>query len=214
MPDASPDTSTAVLEPRTAEVRRTTGETDVTVRLALDPGDGGGPAPGTDCDTGVGFFDHMLDALARHGGFALAVRCDGDLKTGDHHTVEDVGIALGQALSQALGEKDYVARYGHACVPMDEALARAAVDLSGRFYLAFEADFSRERTGDLSTEMTRHFWRSVAEHAGLTLHLDLLKGDNAHHQVEALFKAGARALRAATRRDPDGDRTPSTKGVL
>lgn len=210
MTDAPSADGAAALAPRTAEVRRTTGETDVTVRLGLDP-DG---TPDYACDTGIGFFDHMLRLLARHGGLALDVRCDGDLETGGHHTVEDVGIALGQALGQALGEKEYVARYGHACVPMDEALARAAVDLSGRFYLAFDADFSRERVGDFSTEMTRHFWRSLAEHARLTLHLDLLKGENAHHQVETLFKAGARALRMAAARDMTGDRTPSTKGVL
>ncbi|PSQ98473.1 MAG: imidazoleglycerol-phosphate dehydratase HisB [Bacteroidetes bacterium QS_9_68_14] len=210
MPDVASDDPP--LDPRTADVYRTTGETDVTVRLALDPGRDDASAP--DCDTGVAFFDHMLDALARHGGLELEARCNGDLATGPHHTVEDTGIALGQALRQALGEKEYVARYGHACVPMDEALARAAVDLSGRFHLSFEADFSRERVGDFSTEMTRHFWRSLAEHARLAMHLDLLKGENAHHQVEALFKAGARALREATRRDPAGDRTPSTKGVL
>ena len=212
MPDASTDSAfDATLEARTAEAQRTTGETDVTVRLGLDPEE---ETPSYQCDTSIGFFNHMLDLLARHGGFDLTVRCDGDLEVDDHHTVEDVGIALGQALGQALGEKDYVARYGHAYVPMDEALARAVVDLSGRFHLAFDADFSRERVGAFSTEMTRHFWRSVAEHARLTLHLDLLQGTNAHHQVEALFKAGARALRMAVRRDAQGDRTPSTKGVL
>ncbi|PSQ83491.1 MAG: imidazoleglycerol-phosphate dehydratase, partial [Bacteroidetes bacterium QS_1_65_9] len=164
------------------------------------------------CATGVGFFDHMLDALARHGGFSLEVRCDGDPdRTGDHHTVEDTGIALGQALDEALGEKAYVARYGNAHVPMDEALARAAVDLSGRVHVSCEADFARERVGDFATEMAPHFWRSLAEHARLTLHLDLLKGENAHHQVEALFKAGARALRQAVARDTGRDRTPSTK---
>ena len=206
-----PDAPSSALRPRTADVHRKTGETDVTVHLGLDPDSS---SPDYECDTGIGFFDHMLDLFARHGGFDLAVRCEGDLHVDDHHTVEDVGIALGQALDQALGEKEYVARYGHAYVPMDEALARAAVDLSGRFYLAFDASFSRERVGNFSTEMTRHFWRALAEHARLTLHLDLLRGENAHHQVEALFKAGARALRMACARDAQGDRTPSTKGML
>ena len=181
------------------------------VHLGLDPEAG---TPDYTCATGVGFFDHMLNLFARHGGFDLSVRCDGDLHVDDHHTVEDVGIALGQALDEALGEKEYVARYGHVYVPMDEALARAVVDLSGRFHLSFRATFSRDRVGDFSTEMAEHFWRSLAEQAGLTMHFDLLKGDNAHHQVEALFKAGARALRAAVHRNPQGDRTPSTKGVL
>ena len=194
--------------PRTAEVCRATGETDVTVHLGLDPE---GP-PEHECATGVGFFDHMLDALARHGGFALEVRCDGDRdRTGPHHTIEDTGIALGQALGEALGEKEYVARYGDAHVPMDEALARAVVDLSGRVHFSCEADFARERVGDFATEMAPHFWHSLAEHARLTLHLDLLKGENAHHQVEALFKAGARALREAVARDVGRDRVPSTK---
>ena len=194
--------------PRTAEVRRATGETDVTVRLGLDPE---GP-PEHECATGVGFFDHMLDALARHGGFALEVRCNGDRdRTGPHHTIEDTGIALGQALDEALGEKEYVARYGDAHVPMDEALARAVVDLSGRVHFSCEADFARECVGDFATEMAPHFWHSLAEHARLTLHLDLLKGENAHHQVEALFKAGARALREAVARDVGRDRVPSTK---
>ena len=197
--------------PRAADIHRTTGETDVTVHIGLDPDSG---TPDYECDTGVGFFDHMLDLFARHGGFDLAVRCDGDLPTGDHHTVEDVGIAMGRALNEALGDKAYVARYGHAYVPMDEALARAVVDLSGRFYLSFDAAFSRDRVGDFATEMTRHFWRSLAEQAQLTLHLDLIRGQNAHHQVEALFKAGSRALRAAVARHAGGDRTPSTKGVL
>lgn len=199
------------LRARNSKIRRTTGETEVTVRLGLDPD---GPTPSYDCQTGVGFFDHMLDLLARHGGMDLSVRCDGDLYTGDHHTVEDVGIAMGQALREALGQKQHVARYGHAYVPMDETLARAAVDLSGRFHLAFEADFARERVGDFSTEMTHHFWRSLAEQARLTLHLDVLRGTNAHHQVEALFKAAARALRMACVRDPESDRMPSTKGTL
>jgi imidazoleglycerol-phosphate dehydratase len=196
------------LPTRTASVERTTSETDVHVDVSLD-------APTAfDNITGLGFLDHMLDLTAKHGGFDLAVRCEGDLHVDDHHTAEDVGIALGKAFRQALGDKAHVARYGHAYVPMDDALARAVVDLSGRFYLAFEADFSRERVGDLSTEMVKHFWRSFAEHAACNLHVTLLRGENAHHQVEAVFKAVARALRAATRRDASRDEVASTKGAL
>jgi imidazoleglycerol-phosphate dehydratase len=196
------------LPTRTASVERTTSETDVHVDVSLD-------APAAfDNITGLGFLDHMLDLTAKHGGFDLAVRCEGDLHVDDHHTAEDVGIALGKAFRQALGDKAHVARYGHAYVPMDDALARAVVDLSGRFYLAFEADFSRERAGDLSTEMVKHFWRSFAEHAACNLHVTLLRGENAHHQVEAVFKAVARALRAATRRDASRDEVASTKGAL
>jgi imidazoleglycerol-phosphate dehydratase len=196
------------LPTRTASVERTTSETDVHVDVSLD-------APAAfDNITGLGFLDHMLDLTAKHGGFDLAVRCEGDLHVDDHHTAEDVGIALGKAFRQALGDKAHVARYGHAYVPMDDALARAVVDLSGRFYLAFEADFSRERVGDLSTEMVKHFWRSFAEHAACNLHVTLLRGENAHHQVEAVFKAVARALRAATRRDASRDEVASTKGAL
>jgi imidazoleglycerol-phosphate dehydratase len=196
------------LPTRTASVERTTSETNVHVDVSLD-------APAAfDNITGLGFLDHMLDLTAKHGGFDLAVRCEGDLHVDDHHTAEDVGIALGKAFWQALGDKAHVARYGHAYVPMDDALARAVVDLSGRFYLAFEADFSRERVGDLSTEMVKHFWRSFAEHAACNLHVTLLRGENAHHQVEAVFKAVARALRAATRRDASRDEVASTKGAL
>jgi imidazoleglycerol-phosphate dehydratase len=200
------------LSPRAATVHRKTAETDVRVTLRLDPT--------TDAEkaytnaTGIGFLDHMLDLLARHGGLGLEVTCDGDLHVDDHHTAEDVGIAIGQALGQALGDKAYVARYGHAYVPMDEALARGVVDLSGRFYLHFEADFSRPTVGDFSTEMVEHFFYSLAEQARMNLHLDLLRGRNAHHQVEALFKAFARALRVAVARDPSGDRLPSTKEAL
>lgn len=197
------------LAPRTATITRTTSETDVRVELSLD-GDG----TSYDNQTGIGFLNHMLDLLARHGGFDLQVSCAGDLEVDDHHTVEDVGIALGRAFRDALGDKAHIARYGHAYVPMDEALARAAVDLSGRFYLHFEATFSRERVGKLSTEMVQHFWYSFAEHACCNLHIDLLRGENAHHQVEAIFKASARALRMAVQRDPSRARMPSTKGTL
>lgn len=195
------------LPPRSATVERTTAETSVRLTLHLDGGDYA-------TATGVGFLDHMLDLFARHGRFGLEVSCDGDLHVDDHHTVEDVAICLGQALGQALGDKAYVARYGEAHAPMDEALARAVVDLSGRAHLVFDAAFDRERVGDLSTELVEHFWWSVAEHARITLHLAVLYGRNDHHRIEAVFKAAARALRAAVARDPEGDPLPSTKGAL
>ena len=194
--------------PRTANVQRTTKETDVSVRLTLD---GTGQYAN---QTGVGFLDHMLDLFARHGGFDLEVSCEGDLHIDDHHTVEDVGITLGQAVKKALGDKAHIARYGHAYVPMDETLARAVIDLSGRFYLHFDASFSRSTVGDLSTEMVQHFWYSFAEHAGSNLHMSVLYGTNTHHQVEAMFKAVARALRMAVARAPSHSRMPSTKGTL
>ncbi len=194
--------------PRRAFIERTTSETRIALSLNLD-GEGGGTRA-----TGVGFLDHMLDLFARHGQFDLDVTCEGDLHVDDHHSVEDVGIALGMAFVEAVGDKAFINRYGHAYVPMDEALARAAADLSGRFYLHFDAGFSRERVGDLSTEMVRHFWYSFAEQARMNLHITLLYGDNAHHQVEAIFKAAARALRIAVRRDHGNARMPSTKGVL
>ena len=197
----------ADLPARSATVERQTAETTVRLRLDLDGGDYRNA-------TGVGFLDHMLDLFARHGQFGLTVEAEGDLHVDDHHTAEDVGICLGQALSQALGDKAYVARYGSALVPMDEALARAVVDLSGRAHLTFEGAFRRDTVGDLSTELVEHFWWSVAEHARLTLHLDVIRGRNDHHKVEAVFKAAARALRAAVARDPDGDRLPSTKEAL
>ncbi len=197
------------LTPRTAHVERQTAETTVSVRLDLDSN-----ARTSDCKTGVGFLDHMLVLLSRHGGIDLEVQADGDLEVDDHHTVEDVGICIGQALGEALGDKAYVARYGEATIPMDEALARAVVDLSGRAHLTFEAAFDRERVGDLSTELVEHFWWSVAEHARLTMHLDVLRGRNDHHRIEALFKAAGRALRQAVSRDLEGDPLPSTKGAL
>ena len=193
---------------RNATVARKTKETDVTVRLNLD-GDGR-----YDNHTGVGFLDHMLDLFAKHGGFDLAVSCEGDLHIDDHHTVEDIGITLGQALAEALGDKAHIARYGHAYVPMDETLARAVIDLSGRFYLHLDAAFARPSVGDLSTEVVRHFWYSFAEHAACNLHVGVLYGDNTHHKVEAIFKAVARALRMAVRRDTAHAQMPSTKGSL
>ena len=195
------------LLPRSATVERQTAETTVRLTLDLDGGD-------YDNRTGVGFLDHMLDLFARHGGFGLRVEAEGDLHVDDHHTVEDVGICLGRALGEALGDKAYVARYGEAHVPMDEALARAVVDLSGRAYLVFHAAFDRSTVGDLSTELVEHFWWSVAEHARITLHLAVLYGKNDHHRIEAVFKAAARAIRHAVARDPGGDRLPSTKEAL
>ncbi|WP_022834754.1 imidazoleglycerol-phosphate dehydratase HisB [Salisaeta longa] len=200
--------ATPSFAPRTASVERGTTETNLRIELTLD-GDGSYAN-----DTGIGFFDHMLDLFAKHGGFDVAVRCTGDLYVDDHHTVEDVGIALGQAVRQALGDKAHIARYGHAYVPMDETLARAVVDLSGRFYLHFDAAFERPTVGDLSTEMVEHFWYSFAEHVRCNLHLTVLHGRNAHHKIEALFKAAARALRAAVRREARNARMPSTKGQL
>lgn len=194
--------------PRSATVERTTAETDVAVELSLD-GDGT-----YDVNTGVGFFDHMLDLFAKHGGLDLTIRCDGDLHVDDHHTVEDVAIALGQALRKALGDKTHIARYGHAYVPMDDALARSVIDLSGRTFCHVDADWGRERVGDLSTEMVSHVWRSIAEHARCNLHLTVLHGKNTHHKVEAAFKATARALRMAVRRDAAHAEVASTKGTL
>lgn len=194
--------------PRSATVQRKTAETNVSVTLHLD-----GEREYSN-QTGLGFLDHMLDLFARHGGFGLDVKCAGDLHVDDHHTAEDVGITLGQAFKKALGDKAHVARYGHAYVPMDEALARAVVDLSGRFALHFDASFSRDRVGDLSTEMVEHFFFSFAEHAAINLHVTLLYGRNAHHQVEAVFKAVARALRMAVYRSAEQDALPSTKEAL
>ena len=194
--------------PRTATVERTTAETDVSVDLSLD---GGGSY---DVETGVGFFDHMLDLFAKHGGLDLTVRCDGDLHVDEHHTVEDVAITLGQALRKALGDKAHIARYGHAYVPMDDALARAVIDLSGRAYSRVDVSFERDLVGDLSTEMVPHVWRSFAEHAACNLHQTVLHGHNAHHKVEALFKATAQALQMAVRRSASHAEVASTKGTL
>ena len=200
--------STPDFAPRRATIHRQTKETDVRVVLALD-------GSGTyDNETGVGFLDHMLDLFAKHGRFDLEVRCDGDLHVDDHHTVEDVGIALGQAVAEALGDKAHIARYGHAYVPMDETLARCVIDLSGRFYLHYDADFRRNRVGALATELVKHFWYSFAEQVRCNLHLTVLYGDNEHHKIEALFKAAARALDAATHRDAAFSAMPSTKGTL
>jgi imidazoleglycerol-phosphate dehydratase len=196
--------------PRTAQLDRKTGETDVSLTLGLD-GTGAGAR-----STGVGFFDHMLDLLARHGKLDLDVQVTGDLQTGAHHTVEDTGIVLGQALDRALGDRRGIARYGHATVPMDEARAMCAIDLSGRPYCALSG-FERLPHGDIAGfahEEAEEFLRAVASAARLTLHLELQAGTNAHHMIEACFKALARALRAAVRIDPDETGIPSTKGTL
>jgi imidazoleglycerol-phosphate dehydratase len=194
---------------RAGEVRRKTGETEIRIRLALD---GAGRAS---VRTGVGFFDHMLEALARHSLCDLEVAATGDLHVDAHHTVEDVGIGLGQALAQALGERRGIRRYGAATVPLDEALARAVVDVSGRPFLAYHAHPPAwQMLGDYDVALTPEFFRALATHGGLTLHLDLLRGQNAHHIVEAVFKAAARALGDAVALDPRVTGVPSTKGVL
>jgi len=193
---------------RTSQIHRTTGETDVQLSLDLD-GTGAGERT-----TGVGFFDHLLDALARHGGLDLDVRVDGDLETGSHHTVEDTGIALGQALDEALRDRAGIRRYGQAVVPMDEARASAALDISGRPFTSFDGEFPVERVGDFETELTEEFFRAVANAAKLTLHVRIEAGRNAHHMVEASFKAFARALREAIEDDDRVEGVPSTKGVL
>lgn len=193
---------------RKAEVKRATNETEIRVALTLD---GSGVAR---IETGVGFFDHLLTLFARHALFDLEVECRGDLHVDDHHSIEDVGICLGQAFAQSLGDKAGLARYGEATVPMDEALCRAVVDLSGRFYLAYETPVERNRVGEFSTEMAEHFWRSFACEARMNLHIDLLRGRNAHHILEASFKATARALKVAVTRDARIEGVLSTKGTL
>jgi imidazoleglycerol-phosphate dehydratase len=193
---------------RTATVRRTTAETDIALTLNLD---GSGRA---DVSTGVGFFDHMLTHLARHGLFDLTLACKGDLHIDAHHTVEDVGICIGMALAQALGDKAGVRRYGDATVPMDEAMVTAAVDLSGRPFLVWKADVPTELLGTFSSQLAEEFWRAVSSAGRLTLHVVLHHGKNTHHVVETIFKATARALRAAVEPDPRGSGIPSTKGVL
>jgi imidazoleglycerol-phosphate dehydratase len=195
---------------RTAKITRKTGETDVTLTLGLD-----GTGTGTR-ETGVGFLDHMLDLLARHGRLDLDVQVTGDLQTGAHHTVEDTGIVFGQALDQALGERRGIARYGHAIVPMDESRALCAIDISGRPFAAISG-FERLPAGDIAGfehELAEEFFRAIASAARLTLHLELQTGTNAHHMIEACFKAFARALRVAVTVDPNETGVPSTKGTL
>jgi len=192
---------------RTAALSRETAETEVEVTIDVD-GDGDATV-----DTGIGFFDHMLESLATHGLFDLTVRCDGDLAVDDHHTVEDVAITLGRALDEALGEKRGIARFADRRVPMDEAVASVVLDVSGRPHFAFEGEFSQESVGEMTSYMARHFLRSLSTNAGLTLQASV-DGENAHHEVEALFKALARALDDATRIDERRSDAPSTKGEL
>jgi imidazoleglycerol-phosphate dehydratase len=195
---------------RSADIHRTTGETDVRLTLNLDGTDDGAGERAT----GVGFLDHMLDLLARHGRLGLTVNATGDLETGAHHTVEDVGICLGQALDAALGDRAGIFRYGEATVPMDEARASCAIDVSGRAFCAVEADLPAGAIGNFDHELTEEFFRAVAANAKLTLHVRVEAGTNVHHMIEAAFKAFARALRAAIAIDPSETGVPSTKGTL
>ena len=194
---------------RKASITRTTAETDISVEINLD---------GTgiyDNQTGVGFFDHMLDQLSRHALIDMTVRCKGDLHIDDHHSVEDVGIALGQALTEAVGEKRGIFRYGSCLLPMDDALVRAALDISARPFLVWNVDFPTSKIGTFDTELVREFFQALATHGGLTLHVDALHGLNSHHIAEAAFKSVARALRQALDVDPrQADSIPSTKGAL
>jgi imidazoleglycerol-phosphate dehydratase len=193
---------------RTANKERSTAETQIRLSLDLDGGANLGAA------TGVGFLDHMLDLLARHGRLGLKVEATGDLDTGAHHTVEDVGIVLGQALDEALGDRAGIRRYGSALVPMDESLAECALDISGRPLCVFDADLPATSIAGFDTELTEEFFRAVANSAKLTLHLSVRSGTNAHHMIEACFKAFARALRVAVSIDPEESGVPSTKGTL
>ena len=194
---------------RSAELSRKTKETRIRVRVDLD---GTGQAQ---VKTGIGFFDHMLEALARHALLDLDVECGGDLQVDGHHTVEDVGILLGQAIAQALGERAGIRRYADSTVPLDEALVRVVMDVSGRPYLAYQVDIPKwQMLGDYDVFLTPEFFRAIVHNAGLTVHIDLIRGENPHHIVEATFKAFARALDQATARDPRVTGVPSTKGVL
>ncbi|MFQ6754068.1 imidazoleglycerol-phosphate dehydratase HisB [Cereibacter sphaeroides] len=194
---------------RKAEISRKTAETDISVTVDLD---------GTgryDIRTGVGFFDHMMDQLARHALIDITLRCEGDLHIDDHHTVEDCGIALGQALTRALGDKRGIRRYGSFHLAMDDALVRAALDLSGRPFLVWNLPFPTQKIGSFDTELVREFFQALATHGGITLHVDLIHGVNSHHIAEAAFKAVARSLREAVEPDPRrADAIPSTKGML
>lgn len=193
--------------PRTATVTRETAETAIELSLTID-GDGDATA-----ETGIGFLDHMLDSFAKHGLFDLDVTCDGDLHVDDHHTIEDVAIALGTAFDEALGDRAEIRRFADRRVPLDEAVAGAVVDVSGRPLFEFDGELSQATVGEFTSTMAPHFFRSLATNAGLTLHTEL-EGENAHHEIEALFKAVARALDDATRPDERREGTPSTKGTL
>ncbi len=193
---------------RAAEIRRKTKETDIRVSLALD---GRGTAR---ISTGVAFLDHMLELFAKHGLFDLEITCKGDLLIDDHHSVEDIAICLGEAFHSALGDKAGIARYGESVVPMDEALCRSVIDLSGRFYLVYEVKTRRQRIGNFSVELAEHFWRSFAEKLKCNLHIDLLRGRNTHHILEASFKSTARAVRQSVQLDSRIKGVLSTKGML
>ena len=195
-------------KPRMAEVRRQTKETNVRVKMNLD---GAGKS---EINTGLPFLNHMLELFAKHGLFDLEISCKGDLEVDDHHSVEDVAICLGRAISEAVGDKQGIARFGDALVPMDEALCRSVIDLSGRFFLIYEVNTKRQRIGNFSVELAEHFWRSFAESAKCNLHLDCLRGRNTHHMLEGTFKATARALRQAVALDPRVTGVLSTKGSL
>lgn len=194
--------------PRTATITRNTRETQIRLELSLD-GSGQGS-----WQTGVGFLDHMLELFTRHGAFDLKVEAQGDLQVDQHHTVEDVGICLGQAVKQALGDKQGIRRYGHFTLPMEETLATTAIDLSGRYYLAFEAAFDSPKIGDFDTELVEDFWQAFAANALCNLHILIHYGRNSHHKSEAIFKSAARALRMAAENDPRTTGVPSTKGTL
>ncbi len=204
----SSTTTNPAMPHRLAQVTRRTAETQIRVAIDID---GSGVAT---LATGIGFFDHMLDQIARHGVFDLEVSAKGDLHIDAHHTVEDIGITLGQAFAKAIGDKAGVRRYGHAYVPLDEALSRVVIDLSGRPGLDMKIDFVRARIGDFDVDLVREFFHGFVNHALVTLHIDNLKGDNAHHQAETAFKAFGRALRMAVELDPRMVGVPSTKGSL
>ena len=193
---------------RQAEITRTTKETDIHIALNLD---GSGASK---IATGIPFLDHMLDLFARHGLFDLEVTCNGDLQIDDHHSVEDIAICLGQAFAQALGDKHGIVRYGAAYVPMDETLARAVVDLSGRYFLVYKVKNMRNKVGTFSVELAEHFWHSFAEHCKCNLHIEVLYGRNQHHIIEAVFKATTRALSQAVRLDERIQGVMSTKGTI
>jgi imidazoleglycerol-phosphate dehydratase len=196
------------MEKRAATISRTTNETDVKVTLNLD-----GSGQGT-VETGVPFLDHMLVLFAKHGIFDLSVMCKGDLHIDAHHSVEDIGICLGLALDKALGDKAGIVRFAHSYFPMDDTLARVAVDLSGRPYLVYRVQVERERVGTLDSELVEEFWKAFVTHARMNVHIELLYGHNAHHIFESIFKAAARAISIATRKEPRAQGIPSTKGVL
>jgi len=200
--------SKATNNERQADVRRKTKETDVRVKLNLD---GSGKSK---IAIGLPFLEHMLELFAKHGLFDLQVTCNGDLEIDDHHSVEDIAICLGQAFAQALGDKKGIVRYGHAYVPMDETLARAVVDLSGRYFLVYKVQNTRDKVGTFSVELAEHFWHSFAEHCRCNLHIEVLYGRNQHHIIEAVFKATTRALSQAVRMDDRIEGVMSTKGVI